>query len=80
MTSFAWRCPFCGHHSTIGDNNCTTNSWNFNDNNKYGIREVSWWAKSCPNPQCREYTFDLSIRTPKQAVAHGGYKLGDLQY
>ena len=80
MTSFAWRCPFCGHHATIGDDNYTTNSYNFNDNNKYGTREVSWWAKSCPNPQCREYTFGLSIRAPKQAVAGGHYKFGDVQY
>ena len=26
MTFFAWRCPFCGHHSTIGDNNYLTSS------------------------------------------------------
>ena len=79
MTCFAWRCPFCGHHSTIGDNNYTTSFDDFDDNNKYGKRAVSWSAISCPNSQCREYTFILSINAPAKIV-NGKQKSGDVQY
>ena len=79
MQSFAWRCPFCGHHSTIGDNNYSKRSDDFDDNNKYGKRLVSWAAISCHNPQCREYTFSLSIHAQPRIV-DGTYKPGDVQY
>ena len=79
MTSFAWRCPFCGHHSTIGDNNHTTDFTTFDDNNKYGRRGVWWSATICPNPQCREYTFDLSIRGTKLTPSRG-YNVGAVQH
>ena len=80
MTSFAWHCPFCGHHSTIGDNNYSAHSAHFDDNNKYGQREVSWTTISCPNPQCREYAFSLSIRAPTERFVGGNSKLGDVQH
>ena len=79
MTSFAWRCPFCGHHSTIGDNNHTTDFTTFDDNNKYGRRGVRWSATICPNPQCREYTFGLSIRGAKHDPSRG-YIEGAVQH
>ena len=59
--SFAWRCPFCGHHSTIGDANTTSATSYFTDGNKYGTQDVTWWAISCPNEECREYAFELYI-------------------
>jgi hypothetical protein len=60
--AYAWQCPFCGHHSTIGTDNTTGDSGSFDDGNKYGRRHVSWVAVSCPNPRCREYTFRVWIR------------------
>ena len=78
MKSFAWHCPFCGHHSTIGVDNHSTGFSSFDDNNKYGKRVVRWSATSCPNPQCREYTFSLLICEAK--AARGGYIAGAVQH
>lgn len=61
MAPFAWRCPFCGHHSTITDQNNTANSQTFADNNKYGTQWVQWQSITCPNPKCREYAFSVRI-------------------
>ena len=80
MEPFAWRCPFCGHHATIGRPNVTTSFNSFSDNNKYGRRIVGWSAISCPNPECREYTFRLSIRSEGKALPNGTYVDGDVQH
>ena len=79
MKSFAWHCPFCGHYSTIGDDNHSTAFNTFDNNSKYGRRVVWWSATSCPNPQCREYTFRLLIREAKSAPG-GGYTAGAVQH
>ena len=79
MTSFAWRCPFCGHHSTIGPSNTTVSANSFDDNNKYGGRGVIWRAISCPNPDCREYTFSLSIHKEIRRP-NGSLTFGDVQH
>ena len=80
MTSLAWRCPFCGHHSTIGHSNRTGSVGSFDDDNKYGRRMVQWSAISCPNPECREYTFSLSINSEGKRHPSGGRGLGDVQH
>ena len=59
--SFSWLCPFCGHHSTIGNDNTTSSTGHFNDGNKYGTRTVVWRAIACPNPKCRHYAFNVLI-------------------
>lgn len=72
MNPFAWHCPFCGHHATIKDENLTRASDTFADGNKHGTQWVHWQAISCPNPQCREYTFAVRIHDyglPKGATA-----------
>jgi hypothetical protein len=61
MKPFAWQCPFCGHHATITDKNLTSSSGTFDNGNKYRMQWVEWQAISCPNPQCREYTFAVQI-------------------
>lgn len=59
--AFPWRCPFCGHYATIGEQNSTSNSRQFGNGNKYGAQTVYWVAITCPNPSCREYTFRVEI-------------------
>ena len=61
MQPTAWRCPFCGHYSTITSQNRTSSFAEFDDSNKYGTQGASWTATTCPNPKCREYAFSLTI-------------------
>jgi hypothetical protein len=71
--SFPWRCPFCGHHSTISEHNHTSTRSNFDDNNKLGEQVVTWLAVTCPNPQCRRYTFRVSIHDWGTPAGGGTY-------
>lgn len=75
MATFPWQCPFCGHHSTIGEDDWTSSTGFFNDGNKYGRRSVIWSAITCRNVACREYSFNVWIRdstmNPGGAVRHG---------
>lgn len=59
--SFPWHCPFCGHDVTIGDENHTAKQDTFDNNNKLGTQAVTWFAITCPNPKCREYSFSVTI-------------------
>lgn len=68
MEAFAWQCPFCGHHATIKDENTTISSGTFNNGNKYWTQWVEWQAISCPNPQCREYTFTVQISDTRRGL------------
>lgn len=80
---FAWRCPFCGHHATIGTENYSVNEGTFVDGSKYGTQQVKWTAISCPNPKCREYAFSLTIHdygVPKGATSSGTLKAHSLRY
>ena len=66
MPTFAWRCPFCNHNATIGNENTAGTSYSFEEGNKYGKQLVSWRAITCPNPSCHEYTFEVWIRDHKR--------------
>src|SRR4051812_23525041 len=73
MESYDWLCPFCGRHATIGSANTTAYSSTFDDKNKYGPRFVSWRAITCPNPECREYVFHLSVHEAMHTPRTGTY-------
>ena len=72
MDPIAWHCPFCSHHSTIKNENITVSAGTFTDGNKYGTQWVHWKAISCPNPECREYTF--AVRIHDYGTPDGGGK------
>jgi hypothetical protein len=80
VASFPWHCPFCGHDSTVGEDNYTVKRSDFADFNKYGRRAVIWTAVTCPNPKCREYSFSLLIRGTKNKLVAGEYELDDAQH
>ncbi len=66
--AFAWRCPFCGHHSTIGDANFGRDQTSFFNGSKHGKRAVVWIAITCPNSECREFTL-TSVDRAKPAIS-----------
>jgi uncharacterized protein DUF4145 len=80
VASFPWHCPFCGHDSTVGQDNYTVKRSDFADFNKYGRRAVIWTAVTCPNPKCREYSFSLLICGTKNKLVAGEYELDDAQH
>jgi hypothetical protein len=59
--SHTWDCPFCNRIATVGNDNITSQSYTFNDKNKYGRLWFEAEATTCPNPECREYSLTASI-------------------
>ena len=59
--SFHWHCPFCNRDTTINDDRCSEFMNQFNDGNKYGIQYVNAFLVTCPNPDCKEYTLNVSL-------------------
>lgn len=71
--SFRWRCPYCDHNATIVDENHGASRFEFNNGSKYGYQALKAYVTVCPNPECAEYTLELSLHDHVQVVA-GGYK------
>jgi len=74
-SSVSWQCPYCLHHATIGHENRTSHHYPFTDGNEHGQQLVQWTATTCPNQNCRKYTFQASIRDSK-SLSNGSYALG----
>jgi hypothetical protein len=71
--AYARRCPFCERYATMNESNYTSSLFAFNNENKYGIQVVSSHAATCPNPSCREYSFDVTIYDAKKGTSQPDY-------
>lgn len=61
MEPFSWRCPFCGRDTTITDQKCISTCLEFDKGNKYGTQYIIVTVIVCPNPECREYSVNVSL-------------------
>ncbi len=72
-----WQCPFCGHNSTITNNNMTVSGFNFNDDNKFdAMLRVVVKSIVCPNPDCREVV--LHAKFGRSVNIGNNFQLGEL--
>jgi hypothetical protein len=69
---FSWQCPFCGHHATITENNYSVSRHEFSHGNKYDWQATRVIVTVCPNPNCREYTLQVTLHDHVQVS--GEYK------
>ncbi len=60
--TFAWRCPYCGHHSSIGDDNYALFRESFNKNNVDGHLVFATQVIVCPNEECKQYEISAMLR------------------
>jgi len=70
--SFRWRCPYCDHNATIVNANYNTNRFEFNNGNKCEWQVLRYYITVCPNPECGEYTLELSLHDHIQ-TSQGNY-------
>lgn len=73
--SFAWKCPFCNHSTTINDDRCSSSSHSFSHNNKYGALTIKTKVTVCPNEKCREAVMEAYLYKSGQY----GLPVGDPQ-
>ncbi len=60
-TPFPWNCPYCNHNATITHSNYSTESHEFDHNNKEGHLKLITKAIVCPNAKCKEYAISASL-------------------
>jgi hypothetical protein len=58
---FNWVCPYCNHAAVINEYKCTENEFSFDLGNKYGWHRVNCIVVVCPNAECREVTFQVTL-------------------
>ena len=59
--SFSWKCPYCNHNATIGDDDFFTDYFLFEGNNKYGSQKLTFQVVICPNEECSEYVLSAFL-------------------
>ena len=74
--SKSWQCPFCLHHSSIDHSNVNTGDMTLNRGTKHGDLYINFWAVTCPNPDCKEFTIEARMNELK--AAYPSIKLGSL--
>lgn len=57
----SWKCPFCGQHATITENDMHAWSSSFELSKKYGRQRVQCHVVRCPNKDCDEFTLTAAI-------------------
>jgi len=71
----SWLCPYCDRHATVMANNIAESAFRFDNNNKDGHQYLETRVVTCPNPECREYTIDVTAREALHGA--GGFYRGE---
>lgn len=74
---YRWRCPFCDHNAVVTKSNYDSTGGFFTLDNRYGPRWVEWVFVVCPNPECRKFTFTVTLKTASPML-HGQYAEGHI--
>lgn len=72
--SFSWKCPFCNHNATIGEEDFFQDYFTFKGINKYGMQKITFEVVVCPNEKCREYTLLVYINDQYSENVGGRYR------
>jgi hypothetical protein len=71
--AFSWRCPFCQYNATIGSANLFVRENRTDKVEKFGPLVVQTEIVVCPNAECRQFTFHVSIWDAKNRDALSTY-------
>lgn len=61
MDPYRWTCPFCNHASVVTDDNFKYGTVSLPIDNKHGARISVVRYIVCPNPECKEFTMNVSL-------------------
>lgn len=56
-----WTCPFCNHSSIVTEDNSFSEILNMDLDNIHGKQRVFFNFIACPNPDCREFVFSVTL-------------------
>lgn len=60
--AFAWQCPYCGHHASIGGDNFARFAEWIHKNSADGQLVLQTEVTVCPNPECKQYEITTALR------------------
>ena len=61
MEPFRWTCPYCDHKVIVSNENYQLTYIDFRIDNADGARRVISTFIVCPNPECKKFTFSISL-------------------
>ena len=61
MEPFRWTCPFCDHKVIISKENFQSYYNDLKIDNADGYRRVIFSFTVCPNPECKKFTFSVTL-------------------
>lgn len=74
-TPFSWKCPYCGHPSTITAPNYIQATRPLDtDRSVCGHTFLNYYAVTCPNPDCRQLEFRAELA--QRIITNNGWVRG----
>lgn len=71
MKPFKWRCPYCNYDTTITENDVSMDSVSLNIENKNGSKIAVTKFIVYPNPECNEFSLDVSLHNTEYNSNYG---------
>jgi hypothetical protein len=65
MAKMSWKCPFCNHDATIGEDDIRSGQATLNLKNAEGPRVLKAYFVVCPNEKCKRFTLTASLHPLK---------------
>jgi len=78
VMKYSWQCPFCGRPTTITDWDLSEVQHDLLIRNKHGRKIAKSSFIVCPNPDCEEFIFSVSLQDASEYPIDG--KLQPLAY
>lgn len=66
--SINYACPFCGHHSTLSEDNYSTSNHILNIDNAHGPQRMRTIFLVCQNQKCKEFSLRYAIDKVKPSL------------
>lgn len=73
----SYECPYCGHHSTVGSSNQSSDIHYIDIGSKYGAQGLYTTVISCPNPKCKETTILAKLYKAASSTSRGSVITGE---
>ena len=75
IRNFSWICPFCNQPVTITENDVYEDTSILQIDNSQGNQMFRFRFIVCPNPECRNFSLDVSLCKTKYTVQTDGWAM-----
>lgn len=79
MRNFSWICPICGRPVTITAEDISSNTTILDKDNVEGNQLARSTFIVCPNPECKKFTFKVTLGKAGHGINIGYYEKGPIK-